>query len=398
MRLQIDPSKVTTLFFPAKDRTCPLCGREQRYAYKSSGHHFYRLDGAYYVDGQIVHCWNGLCPLRFKPMHCPEERALVAPKKGYGFDVVACIGRLRFGDRLTRNEIVEWLAKHHPALKISDRQVENIFNLYGALVTGTVLKDADVIATVRTNRAIVLAIDGAKPMQDHDSVWFVRDLMSGITLAALATTSCTVAVLTRLLMPIKLFAKKHKVPIVGVVSDAEPLIRSAVRKVFPRVRHQLCQFHFLKNLAEPLVTEDRKLRDEVKESVRDLTKIQRSIGTEGALTKSQSELLEEVSDAIRSYLRDNGKPPLEPPGLKLVERLTTLRDLVDQMTREKGGPDFGRLSNCSPSRSRSRRTNAGSASSTRRSGRSKRYSEPMVRPSRERSVSSASFENGGSTA
>jgi hypothetical protein len=139
------------------------------------------------------------------------------------------------------------------------------------------------------------------------------------------------------------------------------------------VRHQLCQFHYLGNLADPLVKEDRKIRDEVKTSMRDLNKIEAAIKADeskgGPQSKAQAELLQEVSDGIRSILRDNGNPPFEPPGLELVERLTKLRDLVDQMTREKGGPIFGHLSSSSRSRTQSSRTIGGCAPSTRTSGR-----------------------------
>ena len=373
MRLQIGDSKVTSLFLPAKNRTCPACGQPQRYAYKSCGRHFFQLDGAYYLDGQIVHCLNLRCPLRFKAMHPPEEDALVPRKKGFGFDVIARIGELRFNEVLTRAEIKERLSAEHPLLVISERHIEALFKLYAKLVSGSVLKDPAVIKAFRANKAIVLSIDGSKPIKDHDSVWFVRELISGITLAAVALTSCTTPALVKLLTPIKDFARKLGVPVVGVVSDAEPVIRSAVRKVFPRVRHQLCQFHYANNLAKPLVKEDQKLRDEVRSSMRDLSKVERSIAADesngGALTKSQAEILQEVGEGIRSILRDAGKPPFDPPGLRLVAKLTKLRILVDQMAREKGGPIFDRSSRFSRSRTKSRRTNAGSETSTRTSGK-----------------------------
>ena len=86
------------------------CGEPQRYDYKSSGRYFYVLAGLRYVDGQIVYCHNGRCPLRYKPMHPPKELTLAPPSKGHGFDVIACVGRLRYGERLTRPEIKTRLA------------------------------------------------------------------------------------------------------------------------------------------------------------------------------------------------------------------------------------------------------------------------------------------------
>lgn len=393
MPLRIDSSKVTRLFFPYRDRTCPSCGDPQRYDYKSSGRHFYRLDGLFYVDGQIVYCHNGACPLRYKPMHPPEELALAPPGRGYGFDVLALTGQHRFGERLTRLEILNRLAADHPKVVISERQVQNLYDLYGALVSGATLEDPAIIEEIKKNRGMVLCFDGAKPMRDHDSVWFVQDVVSGITLAAQAMTSCTTEALVELLMPIKDFAKRHRVPVIGIVSDAEHVNKAAARRAFPRVRQQFCQLHFITNLAEPLLQEDRKLLVEARKSAREVGKIEKAIKAEVATakgpTRSQADLLLELCGAIRSVLRHNGKPPFEPPGLLLVERLTGLRRLVQKMRREKGGPIFGRWPSFWPSTMISAPPNGGSGTSMRISGRSSASSAPRARRSRAPSVSSA---------
>lgn len=400
MRLQYDPSKVTKLFFPQRERTCPSCGQEQRYKYKSSGRHFYQLDGVFYVDGQIVYCYNGACPLRHKPMHPPEELALAALRKGYGFDVIAHIGQLRFRERLTRTEIKTRLALEHPALVISERNIENLFKLYGVLVSGTVLEDAGVIRSIKKNRALVLSLDGAKPLKDHESVWFVRDLMSGITLGARAMRSCTAGVLAKLLKPIKEFARKHGVPVVGIVSDGERVNRKAVRQVFPRVRHQLCQLHFVTNLAKPLLKEDTKHRQSVRTSMRGLAKIEKAVrtaaGSANGATRAQAAVLADVCEGVRSVLLDGGNPPFEPPGLLLVEQLTDLRGMIREMRREKGGPFFESSMSCSRSAPRCGALIVGCASSTPRSRTSGRSSSRQARRRREPSGCSSKSANAGS--
>jgi len=158
----------------------------------------YRLSGLNYLEGRIVYCDNGRCPLRYKPMHPPEELAYAPSKKGHGFDVIACIGRLRYRDKLTRLEILTRLVKDHPALVITERHVENLYRLYGELVSGSTLMDREIIAAIKANKVMVLSLDGAKPIRNNDSVWFVRDVVSGITLAAQAMTSCTAEALVKL--------------------------------------------------------------------------------------------------------------------------------------------------------------------------------------------------------
>lgn len=386
MPLQIDPSKASHLFFPQEHRRCLACGEVQRYDYKSSGRYFYRLNGLYYVDGQIVYCHNGSCPLRYKPIHPPEELSLAPPLKGHGFDVIAFIGHLRHREALTRPEIKIRLARDYPALVISERQIQNLYELYGALVSGSTLTDPDVLSVLKKNKALVPSLDGAKPMRDNDSVWFVRDMISGITLAAQAMSSCTTDSLVRLLLPIKELARAHKLSVPGVISDKEAVNVAAVRRVFPKARHQYCQQHFVSNLAEPVVKADRELRTGLKDSMRDLSKIEKSMKSDAgpgkSLTVAQGELLSKLFLAIRSVLRDNAKPPFDPPGLRLLERLKNLRQLLSQIEREKGGPIFGRLPTSWRSPISSSQRDEPSAPSTRTSGMSKGYSSRKARPRR----------------
>lgn len=396
MPLPIDDSKSTHLFFrqPEANRTCFACGEAQRYKFNSSGRYFYVLDGLRRVAGQIVYCHNGRCPLRFKPIHPPEELALAPQQKGHGYDVIACIGQMRFRDKLTRSEIGSRLAKDFPRLVVSDRQIETLYKMYGALVSGTTLQDPAVIQEIKRNKAIVLSLDGAKPIKDHESVWFVRDLISGVTLAALAMRSCTKAALVRLLTPIKKFARSVGVPIVGVVSDAESKVRSAVKQVFPRVRHQLCQFHYVGNLAAPVVAQDRKLHKDIKESLPELGQVERQIQADteanngSSLSKPQASVLLDLCETIRSILRRTGKPPFDPPGLRLFQELTELRQAAQEMRkRKKGGPICRRSSIFSRWSRSSVTTRSGSVGSMRTSVKSATSSSSRRRQPTEPSVS-----------
>jgi hypothetical protein len=366
------------LFFPFDGRPCPSCKGSLRYNYKSSGRKFFRLDGPYYVDSQIVYCSNGRCPLRFKPQHPPEELALAPPLKGYGFDVLAAAGQLRYGEGLTRLQIQARLLEEHPALKISERQVQNLYELYGALTSGGTLTDQSVIRRIRANGALVLSFDGAKPLRDHESVWFVRDDLSGQTLVAQVMRSANKAAVGRMLASVKEFAARIKVPVVGIISDAEGVNRSAVREIFPGVPHQYCQLHYVSNLAKPVAKEDQKLRADMRESMGDLTEIQKDFSEQstagGQLTSTQAEVLHDVCESIRSVLSAPGKLPFRPPGIRLFASLKELQQLVRAMRREKGGPICGLLMNFSVTSTDSSSESGRSAHSTKTSGRSARSS------------------------
>lgn len=334
------PAGSEAVFLEGKGRRCPACGTELKYDYKSSGRAIRRLDKLLWVEVQIHFCPNGRCELRRKGTHPPEEWVLAPIYERFGSDVIAAIGGLRYEERLVRDEIVGRLWMEH-RLKISARTVNRLFDIYGALVSGSRLEDPVLIRELKAQRVAVLSLDGAEPIKGRDPVWFVRETTSGEVLAAQAMKSCRAEDLVELLRPVKAFMDRHGIRVVGVVSDAEDNIRAAVRQVFPKTPHQLCQIHYVKNVAKSLVAEDRQLRKGLKKEVRGLRQIERDIrqsDQDGALSSDDAETLLDMCLAIRSVLKDNGKPPFEPPGLLLFERLIELQKTLAEMAREKGGP------------------------------------------------------------
>jgi hypothetical protein len=263
------------------------------------------------------------------------------------------------------------------------------------LVSASTLRDPDVIAAIKANKCMVLSFDGGKPIRDNDSVWFVRDLMSGITLAALPMTSCTTAALVKLLTPIKAFARLHKTPVIAVVSDKESKNLAAARTVFPKAQHQYCQVHYVGNLADPVAKVDRELRNDVKEAMRgkvgEIEKaIKQSTGGKKSLKADESEVLLDLCLGIRSLLRRNGKQPYRPPGIRLVKDLIELRETVRQMKREKGGPTTKLSMMFCRSPNSFKGENTRSEGSMRTSGASGTSSSP---PTRQRKARSACFKN-----
>lgn len=274
-------------------------------------------------------------------VHPLEEWMLAPIYERFGSDVIAACGIMHFQDRLGREEIAARLSTEHQ-IKISPRTVNRLFDIYGALVCGSHLQNPALIRDLKRQRVMVLALDGAEPIKGRDPVWFVREVTGGQVLIAQAMKSCKAEDLVALLQPVKEFAERHGIRIVGVVSDAEDNIRAAVEIALPGIPHQLCQLHYVKNVAKPLAPHDSQLRDALKKEVRGLRQVEREVREAGqpggALSSEDARSLLDVCIAIRSILKDNGKPPFEPPGLLLFERLIELQRNLAEMAREKGGP------------------------------------------------------------
>ena len=77
-----------------------------------------------------------------------------------------------------------------------------------------------------------------------------------------------------MLVPLLKPIRTAGLPVLGVDSDAQESIRLAVAEVFPDVPHQLCQYHALREAAEPLWETDRHLLVEMKQELRGLRDVE----------------------------------------------------------------------------------------------------------------------------
>ena len=81
--------------------------------------------------------------------------------------------------------------------------------------------------------------------------------------------------ITALLREVK--ASLPPVPVKGIISDGEKAIGAAVREVFPKIPHQLCQIHYLRDAAKPIVEADRHAATQLKAQVRGIRPIERAL-------------------------------------------------------------------------------------------------------------------------
>jgi hypothetical protein len=122
------------------------------------------------------------------------------------------------------------------------------------------------------------------------------------------------------------------VPIVGVVSDGQDSIRKAVKKALDGVPHQLCHFHYLREAAQPVYEADRHAKVPLKKKVRGIRPIERKV--EGR-DDAEAQDIRGYCAAVRSALTDDGRPPLVPSGLKLVDRLAAVAASLDRVAAKR---------------------------------------------------------------
>lgn len=313
---------------------CPHCGAALRLSHPIWAKPIQALTGPAHVTNLGFRCTSPVCPFPRTVYRSARAEARQVKGSGYGLDVVAHIGALRFRQHRTREEIWRHLADDTP-VQISERHVQNLLEIYLALLRASQHDLAARLAiTVEEHGGLILALDGLQPEQGNEQLWVVREVQSGAVLGAANLQQASAPFLEPLLSPIR----DTGVPVLGVVSDAQESIRVAVAHVFPGVAHQLCQYHALREAAEPLWEADRHLLVEAKMELRGLRDVEERTRRPGAPEPADpaSAVVLETVLALRQTVRERGKLPFDFAGLRALDALGDLGQTLDRCLRKKG--------------------------------------------------------------
>jgi hypothetical protein len=217
-------------------------------------------------------------------------------------------------------------------LGIAERTVTNLLDRYDELLAVTLTDDRRLCGLLAEQGRVILALDGLQPDVGHEALWVLCDCLSGEVLLARSLLSARQQELAELIGQVR---DGLGVPITGVTSDGQQSIRKAVAQALPGVPHQLCQFRYLREAARPAHEADRHAKEELKKRARGVRPIERSL--EGR-TDGEAEAARGYCDAVRSALTDDGRPPLDAPGLKLHVRLSAVVASLDRVAEKRGSP------------------------------------------------------------
>jgi hypothetical protein len=300
-----------------------------------AAYHNYRtittLEAVLRLTLQIRRCLNHDCPQFQQPYRPEAEGRLALPKHEFGLDVIALVGTLRYTHHRSLPEIHQHLC--HQGVAIAPRTVTHLLERYDELLALSLTDTARLQRITAAQGRVILALDGLQPDVGHEVLWVLRDCLSGEVLLARRLLSAAQEDLVALLQEVH---QALSVPIVGVISDGQLSIRTAVAQAFPKVPHQLGHFHYLREAAKPIYEADRHAKKELKKRVRGVRPIERRL--EGR-SDPAAEVPRGYCAAVRSALTDDARPPLVASGLKLHERLSAIPESLERV--EKRGP-------CSP--------------------------------------------------
>ena len=293
------PTPTATRTLQPLGRHCPVCGETMWVAYHTC-RTITTLEDVLHLPLHIRRCLNRGCPQFHRPYRPEAEGRLALPRHEFGLDVMAWVGTLRYAQHRSRPAIHQHLLQRGVA--VAPRTVNHLLERYDELLTLSLTDTGRLQRMTQAWGRVMLALDGLQPDVGHEVLWGLRDCLSGEVRLARSLLSATQPDLAELLRTVR---QTVPVPIVGIISDGQLSIRGAVAAVFPKVPHQLCHFHYLREAAKPMYDADRHAKKALKKRVRGVRPIERRL--EG-----------------RSALTDDGRPPLDAAGLKLHDRLSAI--------------------------------------------------------------------------
>ncbi len=305
---------------------CDCCGQPITVAYRSQ-RTITTLQGSCRLTLRVRRCRNPVCAWYHRAIRPEEECKWALPHGEFGLDVIALIGTLRYTAHRSIPEIHQALCDR--GVSIAKRTVTHLLQRYEELVALKLSDQRRLGERFKAQGKVILAIDGLQPDVGHEVLWVLRDCLSGEVLLARSLLSACEAELANLLREVQ---QALDVPIGGVISDGQHSIRKAVQAVLPDIPHQLCHFHYLREAAKPTYEADRHAKKELKKHLRGVRPIERALDQR---IDPEAEAIRGYCLAVRSALTDDGRAPLEAPGLKLHTRITAI---VASLTRvsEKG--------------------------------------------------------------
>lgn len=351
MRTAKQYTEVTRLNLRPEISYCPFCQCYLRRTCTLSERTIVTLHKVLYLVHRGYRCPHDACPGHAIVYRSAAADALALPGFTFGLDVLIRAGTLRLEKHRTLDEIHWDLLEHLGALGVSmsRREVLYLLETYGALLRASseVASDQQWLEQVREQGGMLLSIDGIQPDKGNETVYLVREVLTGRMLLAEPTRDSETETLKRMLAPLQALV----VPVQGIVSDAQASLVCAIASLWPEVPHQICQIHALRDASKTIFEQDRKAKRAVRQKLQpklrqyrsDLAK--RKISANGS-ERAQYDVLDRYAASAQAALHLDGLAPFRYGGLEMEEALEALQHSLEQIVK-KGAQPVAQVNNAS---------------------------------------------------
>jgi hypothetical protein len=335
------PHVIRRWYRPAEHR-CPRCQRTLREVMTLTRRTVITLQGVIKLTHAGYRCPDAQCEGHWRTYRSVEADGLALPGMTYGLDIVLLVGRLRLAQHQTVDEIHRELLKRLEPLgvRIARREILYLFEAYGALLRASseAKDDQDWLAQVEKNGGIIVAVDGIQPEKGNETVYLVRDALTGRVLAAENVMSSETAVMKALLRPVAALGVK----VLGTITDAQQSELLAVEQLWPEAPHQVCQFHALRDASKSAFEADRQVKTAMRKQLQRKVKVvhqqlRRDIPKAAAAEAEQLSVLADYVTGVLSALNRDGAAPFDFAAVQAGEDLDEVEESLERLAK-KGEP------------------------------------------------------------
>jgi hypothetical protein len=329
-------------WYRPSEHECPVCQRTLRQAMTLTRRTVITLEGVVRLIHAGYRCPDTQCEGHRRTYRSVQADALALPGMTYGLDVVLLVGRLRLREHRTVDEIHrELLTRLEPlGVKIARREILYLFEAYCTLLRAAseAKDDVEWLSQVEKNGGIIVSVDGIQPEKGNETVYLVRDALTGRMLAAENVMSSETAVMKTLLSPVAAL----NVKVLGTITDAQESELMAVEQLWPEVPHQVCQFHALRDASKPAFEADRKVKTAMRKQLQRKVKgvsqqLSRDIPKASAAEAEQLSVLADYATGVLSALNRDGTAPFNFAAVQAGEDLDEVAQSLERLA-QKGEP------------------------------------------------------------
>ena len=335
--------KVTRRWYRPLEHECPQCHRTLREAVAVSRRTVITLEGVIKLNHAGYRCPAVECPGHQRTYRSPVADALALPYFTFGLDIVLLVGRLRLLEHQTVDEIHQELLRRLQPLgvTIARREILYLFEAYCTLMRASseAKDDQEWLAQVKKNGGIIVSVDGIQPEKGNETVYLVRDALTGRVLAAENVTSSETAVIKALLGPVVALAVERQVKVLGTITDAQESELLAVQELWPGVPQQVCQFHVLRDATQPAYAADKAvktaMRKQLQPKVRAVRKqLNKQIPKASPKEAEQLAVLDEYAAGIVTALNTDGLQPFKYATVEAAQALDEVEASLQQLEKK----------------------------------------------------------------
>ena len=360
------------------DRDCPVCGR-MMYVCDHRRRYVHTLEGPVELVCKLNHCPDPACAGHAKTKSPETEVTIALPKWAIGWDVLCWIGHRRCSRHWSIPQILGDLWDNY-RIALSEDSIARYVRHYQNMLAARQQDEAALRQQYEGVEEIILTIDGLQPEKGHETLYVVREVTQKRVWFAEPLISATADEVRRLIAKAKAWAEALGKKVVLWLSDRQDAFVTGIAAEFPGTPHRYCANHFLRDVAKPVLEEDSHAKVQMRQKVRGLRKIEQAVLKQqkaeveaGAALQaaadaesagsvadpvaaaacaaavaasadsvapaaaSASGIVLEYCTAVRGILNDDQGGPLQPPGLRMADALSEVRESIQRNLDEKKG-------------------------------------------------------------